>query len=90
MLRLALAQLNATVGDIAGNEARIGAAIAEAQERGGFFHAALQQHSQQRDRDRIIMHDHADEQKVVRRHIVQGLMFGRLPQGHRLDERVDA
>ena len=34
MLRLALAQLNATVGDIGGNEARIRAAIADAQERG--------------------------------------------------------
>ncbi len=34
MLRLALAQINATVGDIAGNEARIRASIAQAQERG--------------------------------------------------------
>ena len=34
MLRLALAQLNATVGDIAGNEARIAAAIADAQAAG--------------------------------------------------------
>ena len=34
MLRLALAQLNATVGDIAGNESRIRDAITEARERG--------------------------------------------------------
>ena len=34
MLRLALAQLNATVGDIAGNEAKIAAAIAAAQAQG--------------------------------------------------------
>ena len=48
---------------------------AETHERRGFFHAALQQHSEQRDGDGIIMHDDADEEKMVRGQIVRGLMF---------------